>query len=146
MSKSYFRKIISVGFLFFLNSTLFAGSAIIPNWMHYPTANYCLNVSNINNIGASVTIKLYKKDGTIYDGTYSSSGAELNTPFLLQGNSTAGFCLQKIPGDANMGYGVITSEASDGNGTVQLVAFATYSDAKNYNRWYSININGGLPF
>ncbi|RXJ68036.1 hypothetical protein CRV08_09515 [Halarcobacter ebronensis] len=140
------KKILVMFSLLFGTTFLFAGSAIIPNWRHNGITTYCLYVSNINDLDVEVNITLYKKDGTVYTGTYTQYGAELNKPFILSTNSTGSLCIDKISGAQDHGYGIIKGSPVNGKGTVQLVAFAVDSDTAYNNRWYSIPINGGLPF
>jgi ribonuclease BN (tRNA processing enzyme) len=141
------RKIIFglIGVLF--STSLYAGSAIIPQWMKSPTGGFCLTVSNINNTSANVTITLYQKNGTPYTGTYITYDVlKLNQSFVLNGNASGMLCITDVPGDFDYGYGLIKGEPTTNNGTVQLAAFASFTDLVDHNRRFAIPINAGLPF
>lgn len=155
--------LLGVGSITLANS----GQAILPHWFTYSapnstTWNYiCL--SNITNAPISVTITLFKNDGSIFKDDNSritgliTAGAYLDynedpsnatVSFTLAPNSTGMITINSsISGYT--GYGIIGwNQAS--NAVHGLVAYSksyAYASAPGPNTdSHSIPINGGLPF
>lgn len=126
-----------------------AGTAFIPKFLTTNSGTWCVSISNIGNIDASVTVNAYKSEGTLYTGASVNNDipSQFNSPFTLKPNETTLLCVQNVSGSSEHGYAVIKGIAASGNTNdhSRLLASAYFSPSnKAYSR--NIPVNGGLPF
>ncbi|EKP0277711.1 hypothetical protein JGK46_001550 [Aeromonas bestiarum] len=144
------KKTILMVCITILSLNVQAGTAIIPAFYTLDKAGQsCFTISNISNENASVSVKLYGKDGSTSDYGFVSRSIipSLNTPFILESRKTAYFCVTS-GGKLSPGHGVIDSQPQEGSsGQVFLVANGFYENyTKDYTLSFNIPVNNGMPF
>lgn len=147
------KKFIAIA-LMVISSSSFAGEAIIPFWQSNVNVSFTLNISNVSGTDAEVEVKLFNKDGSTFNGTYSTdNGGALNTPFVIPANQTVWIWVTSggsTVASTLRGYGVIKStEANDAKGKAFIVAQGNYNrntNNSNTGSWMGVTINNGMPF
>ncbi|MCV2886333.1 hypothetical protein OE749_16685 [Aestuariibacter sp. AA17] len=140
--------------LLLLTSNALAGEAIIPFWQANAHASYTLSISNVSATDAEVEVELRNKDGSLFNGSYSTdNGGAINTPFVIPANQTVWIWVQgsgTTVASTLRGYGVIKStEAKDANGKSFIVAYGKYdrnTSNSTTGAWMAVPINNGMPF
>lgn len=102
------KKYLLSALLLCTSGSVMAGSAIIPYWQIDSDAYSCYRISNTSAVDATVNVKLFRADGTLHPGGLHGNQIinSLNTPFTLQPQKTAQFCVETT-GPFHLGYGVI---------------------------------------
>lgn len=140
------RKTLALG-LFALSTSVFAGTADIPNWQ-VDTAGYsCFRISNTSNVEAKINVHLYTQGGTEFFGGISDAIyiSALGQEYSLPAMATSRFCVNKGP--VNVGFGSIEAKAADGYpGKARIVAHGIYHTFSAPYVSYTIPIHNGMPF